>query len=48
LTISKAGKVAAKLSADVKGRALVRFEVGALPESKRRALVKVIEDFLKG
>ena len=48
LTISKAGKVAAKLTADAKGRALVRFEVGALPESKRRALVKVIEDLLKG
>ena len=48
LTISKAGKVAAKLTADAKGRALVRFEVGALPESKRRALAKVIEDFLKG
>lgn len=47
LTISKAGKVAAKLSADKKGRALIRFEVGALPESKRKALVKVIEDFLK-
>ena len=48
LTISKAGKVAAKLAADAKGRALVRFEVGALPESKRKALAKVIEDFLKG
>ena len=48
LTISKAGKVAAKLTADAKGRALVRFEVGALPESKRKALAKVIEDFLKG
>jgi type IV secretory pathway protease TraF len=48
LTISKAGKVAAKLTADAKGRALVRFEDGALPESRRKALVKVIEDFLKG
>jgi ParB family transcriptional regulator, chromosome partitioning protein len=47
LTISKAGKVAAKLTADTKGRAVVRFEAGALPESKRKALVKVIEDFLK-
>jgi ParB family chromosome partitioning protein len=47
LTISKAGKVAARLTADAKGRALVRFEAGALPESKRRALMKVIEDFLK-
>lgn len=47
LTVSKAGKVAAKLTADAKGRALVRFEVGALPESRRKALVKVLEDFLK-
>ena len=47
LAISKAGKVAAKLTADNKGRALIRFEVGALPEAKRKALVKVIEDFLK-
>lgn len=47
LTISKAGKVAASLSADKKGRALIRFEVGALPEAKRKALVKIIEDFLK-
>jgi ParB family chromosome partitioning protein len=47
LTISKAGKVAARLTADAKGRALVRFEAGALPESKHKALVKVIEDFLK-
>lgn len=48
LMISKAGKVAATLTADAKGRALVRFEAGALPESKRKALAKVIEDFLKG
>ncbi len=47
LTISKAGKVAAKLTSDAKGRAVVRFEAGALPESKRKALVKVIEDLLK-
>lgn len=47
LTISKAGKVAAKLTADSKGRALVRFEVNAFPDSKRKALVKAIEDFLK-
>jgi len=47
LTISKAGKVVAKLTADGKGRAVVRFEAGALPESKRKALIKVIEDFLK-
>jgi len=48
MTISKAGKVVAKLTADAKGRAVVRFEAGALPESRRKALVKVIEDFLKG
>ena len=47
LTISKAGKMAGKLTADSKGRAVVRFEAGALPESKRKSLVKVIEDFLK-
>ena len=47
LTISKAGKVAAKLTSDAKGRAVVRFEAGALPESKRKALVKVIEELLK-
>lgn len=48
LTISKAGKLAGKLSADNKGRAVVRFEANAFPDSKRKALVKVIEDFLKG
>lgn len=46
LTISKGGKVAAKLTSDLKGRATIRFEVEALPESKRKALMKVIEDFL--
>ncbi len=48
LSISKAGKVAGKLTADSKGRAVVRFEASAFPDSKRKALVKVIEDFLKG
>jgi ParB family transcriptional regulator, chromosome partitioning protein len=47
LTISKAGKVAGKLSVDSKGRAVVRFETGALPEARRKALVKAIEGFLK-
>lgn len=47
LRISKAGKVVAKLTVDGKGRAVVRFEAGGLPESKREALAKVIEDFLK-
>ena len=47
LTISKAGQVAAILTADAKGSVVVRFEAGALPDSKRKALVKVIENFLK-
>lgn len=47
LKILKAGKVAAKLTADVKGEAVVRFEAGFLPVCKHKALVKVIEDFLK-
>jgi len=47
LTISKAGKIAATLAKDPKGRAVVRFEAGVLPDSKRKALVKVLEDFLK-
>jgi ParB family chromosome partitioning protein len=47
LTVSRAGKVAATLTADTKGRAVVRFEAGALPESRRKALMKVIEDFLQ-
>jgi ParB family transcriptional regulator, chromosome partitioning protein len=47
LTISRAGKVAARVTTDSKGRAVVRFEPGALPDSKRRALVKAIEDLLK-
>lgn len=47
LTISRAGKVVAKLTTDTKGRALIRFEAGALPDAKRRGLVKALEDFLK-
>ena len=47
LTVSKAGKVAARLTVDAKGRAVVRFEAGVLPEAKRKALMKVIENFLK-
>jgi ParB family chromosome partitioning protein len=47
LAISKAGKVVGKLSADSKGRAVVQFEASALPDSKRKALVRLIEDFLK-
>jgi ParB family chromosome partitioning protein len=48
LAISKAGKRAATLSADSKGRAVVRFDAGVLPESRRKALVRTLEDFLKG
>ena len=48
LKISKAGKVAGTLTADTKGRVLVRLEAGVLPPSRRKALVGVIEDFLKG
>ena len=47
LAISNAGKIAGKLTTDAKGRVLVRFELGALPESRRKALVKAIEEFLK-
>lgn len=47
LKISKAGKVAATLTEDAKGRAVVRFGAGMLPESRRKALVQAIEDVLK-
>lgn len=47
LAITKAGKVVGKLTADAKGRAVVRFETGAVPEARRKALVKAIEDCLK-
>jgi len=47
IAITKAGKVAAKLTADSQGRAVVRFAAGALPESRHQALVKAIEAFLK-
>ena len=47
LTISVAGKIAATLTSDRQGRAVLRFESGALPELKRKALVKLIEGFLK-
>lgn len=47
MSISKAGKIVAKLSADSKGRTIIRFESNAFPESKRAGLVKLIESFLK-
>ncbi|MCX7214706.1 MAG: ParB/RepB/Spo0J family partition protein [Burkholderiales bacterium] len=46
LSIAKGGKVAAVLTSDSKGRAVLRFEVGALPVSKRKALAQVVRDFL--
>jgi hypothetical protein len=45
--IRKAGKKAATLALDTKGRAVIRFESGALPDARRTALVSLIEDFLK-
>ena len=48
LTISSAGKITATLTSDRQGRAVLRFEQGALPEVKRKALMKLIEGFLKG
>jgi len=47
LEIKLAGKKVASLSSDSKGRTLVRFEVGVLPDAKQKALIKLIEDFLK-
>lgn len=47
IEITKAGKKAATLASDSKGRAVIHFEAGVLPDSRRKALVKVIEDFLK-
>jgi ParB family chromosome partitioning protein len=48
LEIFKAGKMAATLVSDSKGRAVVRFESGALPDARRKALARLIEEFLKG
>jgi len=47
LEIKLAGKKVASLSSDSKGRTLVRFEIGVLPDAKQKALMKLIEDFLK-
>ncbi len=46
LTISKDGKVAARLTSDSKGRTVLRFAANALPESKRKALAQAIQYFL--
>jgi ParB family transcriptional regulator, chromosome partitioning protein len=48
LEITKAGKKAATLTTDSKGRAVIRFEAGALPDAKRKPLAKAIEEFLRG
>jgi ParB family chromosome partitioning protein len=48
LTISNDGKVAGKLTTDKQGRAVIRFEVGSIQTNKHKALVKLLEDFLKG
>ena len=48
IIISKAGKRAATLTTDKQGRAVLRFAPEALPASRRKALAKVIEYFLKG
>ena len=47
IEITKAGKRAATLTSDAKGRAVIQFEAGALVDTKRKALARVIEDFLK-
>lgn len=47
LEILKAGKKAATLASDSRGRAVVKFEAGALANDRRKALVKLIEEFLK-
>lgn len=47
MEIRKAGKRAAILSSDIKGRTVIRFDSGALPDERRVALVSLIEDFLQ-
>jgi ParB family chromosome partitioning protein len=48
LAISKAGKVVGKFTTDKQGKAVIRFDAGSIPANKRKALVTLIEDFLKG
>ena len=47
LEIRKAGKKVAVLSSDAKGRAVIRFELGVLPDERRAELASLIESFLK-
>ena len=44
--VSKGKVKLATIDTDSKGRAVVRFEAGALPETKRKALAKFIEELL--
>jgi ParB family transcriptional regulator, chromosome partitioning protein len=44
--IMKAGKKAAVLKTDIKGRVLIEIEKTVLPQDQHEALVNVIEDFL--
>lgn len=47
IEITKSGKKAATLASDTKGRAVIHFEAGVLPDTRRKALAKIIEEFLK-
>ena len=46
IQVGKGKAKIATIDTDSKGRAVVRFEAGALPESKRKALAKLIEELL--
>lgn len=46
VTITKSGKVVARISTDSRGRAILRFEAAVLPAAKHKALAKLIEGFL--
>jgi len=46
IQVTKGKTKIATIDTDSKGRAVVRFEIGALPETKRKALAKLIEDLL--
>jgi hypothetical protein len=47
LPISKAGKVVGKFTTDKQGKAVIRFDAGSVPANKHKALVTLIENFLK-
>lgn len=46
VALKRAGKKVGMLSIDAQGRALLRLESGVLPESKKKAFAKLVEDFL--